>query len=346
MKDLLAVPPHRVTQLESIRDALLAHERIILTTHVNADGDGAGSEAAVLAWLKTRGKTVHIANPTAFPDSYKFLIEDTRVILDPGDPRTFEELQRADAVLVLDTGEPKRIGRIASSLSGKSVMVIDHHQPSDVGFTGTLVVDTSACATGELVYDLMTLTDLRQPWPALVNEGIYTAIVTDTGSFRFSNTSPRAHVIAGQMIAAGVDPELAYKRLFGTVPLRRIQLLRHALDSLEVDEEAGLAWISIPRELMEESGAGSEDLEGVVEHARSIQGTEVAILFRETADGATKVSLRSTGEIDVNAIARAFGGGGHIKASGAVLPDRLPRARERVLEAARAAIARNRRAGK
>lgn len=346
MKDLLAVPQHRVGPLSALRDALLSHERIVLTTHVNADGDGAGSEAAVFAWLRSRGRTVHITNPTAFPDAYKYLFDDTSCILDPGDPRLFEELQRADAVLVLDTGEPKRIGKIASSLSGKHVLCIDHHQPSDVAFNGLVFVDVDACATGELVYDLLSLTDLEQPWPRHVSEGIYTAIVTDTGSFRFSNTTPRAHAIAGRMIANGVDPELAYKRLFGTVPLRRVQLLRAALDSLEVDEQAGLAWISIPRDLMEESGAGSEDLEGIVEHARSIQGTEVAILFRETADGATKVSLRSTGDIDVNAIARVFGGGGHIKASGAVLPERLPAARARVLDAARAAVARSRGTGK
>jgi bifunctional oligoribonuclease and PAP phosphatase NrnA len=200
------------------------------------------------------------------------------------------------------------------------------------------VEDVSACAAGELVYDLLLTAGMPRPWPETVVNAIYTAIVTDTGSFRFSNTTRRAHAIAGDLLEQGVDPEAMFRRIYATVPLRRIELLRHALDHLQVDERYPITWISIERGVMERIGGSSEDLDGVIDHARSIEGTEIAILFRETADGSTKVSLRSAGDANVNAVARRFGGGGHIKASGALIPAPLPQVREQVLAAARAAL--------
>lgn len=339
MTDLLQVPSSRVAPLESIVRILAEHDNIVLTTHVNADGDAVGSECAVASWLEALGKTVHIVNPTTYPEQYRYLVQNPGWVVDLGSPQVSGVLQNAQVVLVLDTGEPKRIGKVASALSGRTVLLIDHHPRSDPGFTtDAALIDTSACATGELVYDLVSVAGLKAPWPEQLVQALYAAIVTDTGSFRFSNTSPRAHAIAGDLIRRGVDPEQAYKRLFGTVPLRRVQLLRAALDSLEVDPDLPITWISLPRAIMEEAGAGSEDLDGLVDHARSVEGTEVAILFREVADGSTKVSLRSNGDFDVNAIARKFGGGGHIKASGAVLGAPMATAREKVLSAVRQAM--------
>lgn len=334
----MEIPEPRREGLLRALSGLRQAQRIVLATHVNADGDGAGCQAAMAAWLIRQGKTAHITNPTPYPELYRHLVEDPSWIVDPGDARAAKILPDADTLLVVDTGEPKRIGRILGSASGKSVIVIDHHPPSDPGFRATAVLDPSACATGEMVYDLFQLAGLPEPWPLSYCEGIYTAIVTDTGSFRFSNTTFRAHLVAGDLIRRGVDPELAYKRIFATVPLRRVQLLRAALDSLQLDGELPITWISIPRELMLETSATADDMDGLVDHARAIEGTEVALLFRETADGGTKVSLRSNGDVDVNAIARQFGGGGHIKASGAVLAGDLESARQKVLDATRVAL--------
>jgi phosphoesterase RecJ-like protein len=336
--ELLAVPAHRRETLGRIIAGLRSSDRIILTTHVNADGDGAGCEAAVLGWLRDEGKQAHIVNPTPYPEPYRHLIQHPDAIADPNDPRQPEILSSAQTVLVLDTGEPKRIGRILGGISGKSVFVIDHHPPTEPGFRGVALLDPIACATGELVFDLFHIANVPEPWPRTYCEGIYTAIVTDTGSFRFSNTTERTHVIAGDLLRRGIDPEAAYRRLFATVPLRRVALLRAALESLRVDDELPITWLTIPRNLMVETGATAEDLEGLVDHARDVQGTEVALLFRETSDGGTKVSLRSNGDVDVNAVARQFGGGGHIKASGAVVAAPLDEAVERVLEATRAAV--------
>ncbi|MGQ0815520.1 MAG: DHH family phosphoesterase [Gemmatimonadota bacterium] len=336
--DLTRVPARRIEPLERISAALNAAQRVVLITHVNADGDGAGSEAAVAEWLKRLGKQVHITNPTTFPQLFRYLVTDD-VVLDHTDTRATAAIREAEMVFVLDTGEPKRIGRHLDAAITRPIAVLDHHPASVVGFTSDLVyLDTEACATGELVYDLLKVSGYDGEWSARMSEGIYTAIITDTGSFRFSNTTPRAHAIAGEMIGLGVDPELMYRRLYGTVPMRRITLLRAALDNLEADAELPLTWISISRDAMSASGATSDDLEGLIEYARSIEGTELAILFRETNDGGTKISFRSNGDTDVNALARQFGGGGHVKAAGALVSGSLEEAVPRVLEAARAAL--------
>jgi phosphoesterase RecJ-like protein len=319
-------------------DRIDAAERVVLTTHINADGDGAGSEAALAHWLSAAGKTVTIVNPTPFPAMFRFLLEDPAVVAGIGSPAADHALAEADLVVVLDTAEPARIGRVAKAIAGKTVVVIDHHVRSDTMLEGVMLQDVSACATGELVFDLLEAAELPVPWSQSILEGLYTAVVTDTGSFRFSNTTPRAHQVAGELIAQGVDPEQMYRRIYATVPLRRVELLRHALERLEIDPDYPITWITIERGIMERLGTSSEDLEGVVDHARSIEGTELAILFRETADGSTKISLRSAGAVDVNAIARTFGGGGHVKAAGALIADRLNAARPRVLEAARSAL--------
>lgn len=333
-----AVPAHRIKKLQEIGGLLGRAEHVLLTTHVNADGDGTGSQTAIATWLTGAGKKAWIVNPTPFPAMYRHLVHDPECIANPGSPLAAKAMRSADLVVVVDTGEPNRIGRVANALSGKTVVVIDHHLASAPAIQGTVLQDASACATGELVYDLFATLELPRPWPAAITEAIYTAVVTDTGSFRFSNTSPRAHAIAGDLIASGVDPEAVYRRIFATVPLKRVKLLRHALDRLEIDPDVPMTWISIEPGVMESLGTTSDDLEGIIEQARSVEGTQVALLFRATSDGGTKVSLRSSGRVNVNAIARQFGGGGHMKASGALIGRPLDDVLPLVLEATRAAL--------
>ncbi len=337
MSELLNVPEERREALQGVLTLLEGAARILLTTHVNADGDGAGSEAALAIWLSARGKDVRIANPTAYPDVYRYLLPDPGLVFDPGQRRSVAA--HVDLVAVLDTGEARRIGRIAPALEGRKVVIVDHHPSAEATIRAEAAVqDTTACATGELIFDLLRLAGGEAEWPAGIAPALYAAIVTDTGSFRFANTTPRTHAIAAELLRRGVDPEAEYRRLFGRVPLKRVRLLRAALDTLEVDDTLPIAWMTLPRTLMDENEASAEDLEGVIEHARSIEGTEVALLFRETVEGGTKVSLRSNGLVDVNAIARQFGGGGHVKASGILMGAGLDTARAQVLETTRLAV--------
>ncbi|HUH13532.1 MAG TPA: bifunctional oligoribonuclease/PAP phosphatase NrnA [Longimicrobiales bacterium] len=340
------VPGERREALTALLRRLEEARAVVLTTHVNADGDGAGSEAAVAAWLEQRGTTVHIVNPTPFPEEFRFVLPGDAVVAPLGAAATREILAAADLIFVLDTAEPKRVGKLDRWLGRGDVAVLDHHPTAEGAIQGVGLADPTAAATGELVYDLLRIAEEEEqrkggaarPWPPSLVEALYTAIVTDTGSFRFANTTPRVHRIVADLLHRGVDPEKLYRRIYGTVPLSQVRLLRSALEGLDADPELPLTWISVPWSVARASGATSRDFDGLVEHARSVEGTEIAILFREVADGSTKVSLRSNGAADVNAIARAFGGGGHVKAAGTVIGAPLTEARRQVLGAARAAL--------
>jgi phosphoesterase RecJ-like protein len=212
-------------------------------------------------------------------------------------------------------------------------LVIDHHIASDDPAGNIVLTDVTACATGELVYDLACALDFKIT-PAIATS-LYAAILTDTGSFRYSNTSPRCHAIAADLLATGVDPEESYVRIYASAPVGRVRLLGEVLGTLGVDEEVGLSWLSMHAGALEKYGVRQEDLDGIVEHARSIAGTKMALFFRDLGYGKVKVSFRSTGATDVNAFARQFGGGGHAKASGALIAGSLDEVRDRVIAAAR-----------
>lgn len=330
--DLLAVPESRAAQLRTVLDRLLAARRVALVTHVHADGDGAGSEAAIAAWLEGAGVRAVIANPTPFPDTFRFLLHRPDLPAAPGE-ETERAVREADLVLVLDTSEAQRVEPLAPLMRPERTVVVDHHPagPETVGGFG--VQDPTAAATGELAYDLLTLAGAGWTHSAVL--GIYVALVSDTGSFRYANTSPRVHAIAAELMARGVDPEAVYRRLFATAPPRRLHLLREALGNLHTDDRLPLAWMVVDNSVAERLKATSEDFEGLIEHARSIEGTEVALLFRGTQNGETKISFRSNGETDVNRIARQFGGGGHVKAAGALVPGAPAEVAPKVVEAVR-----------
>jgi phosphoesterase RecJ-like protein len=182
------------------------------------------------------------------------------------------------------------------------------------------------------VYDLGCCLDFDIT--PVIAQALYAAILTDTGSFRYSNTTPRCHAMAADLLAAGVDPEEMYVRIYASAPAGRVRLLADVLSTLGLDAKRGLAWLSMGPGALEKYDVRQEDLDGIVEHARSIAGTRMALFFRDLGYGKVKVSFRSTGEVDVNAFARQFGGGGHAKAAGALIPGSLEEVRERVIAAA------------
>lgn len=334
MRDLLAVPAHRREAIERLARELRAGRSIVLTTHMNADGDGCGSETALARLLAQRGMTSTIVNPTPWPAMFDFLLGDDISVAEP-QQGGIEALQRADALCVLDISDIKRLSRLADTVRAFQGprLVIDHHVPSDDPPGDDIVSDTSACATGELVFDVAMVLGLEIT-PAIANS-LYVALVTDTGGFRFSNTSPRCHAIAGQLLATGVEPEEMYQRIYASMPVGRLTLLREALATLEVDPAYGLTWISVAAGSLEEHGVRSEDLDGIAEHARSVAGTRMAIFFRDLGHDRVKISFRTTRGVDANAFARQFGGGGHVKAAGAMVEGSLADVQQRVIAAAR-----------
>ena len=327
----LEIPRARSDAIKRIAEALAGIPTVAITTHINADGDAAGSVAAMARLLPQLGPKAIIVNPTPWPALFAFL----KGGLDDRTGSGAEALRSAGALISLDVSDVKRLGSLAGAaraLPGPRI-VIDHHVPTDEPAGDIVLSETSACATGELLYDFATVLGLKMD--VAVAEALYTAILTDTGGFRYSNTTPRAHVIAAQLIAIGVDPELTYRRIYASLSPGRLQLLRDALDTLGVDPKFGIAWVSVSNEAMDRYGVSSDDLDGIVEHPRSVAGTRVALFFRDLGYGKVKVSFRSTGDVDVNALARQFGGGGHEKASGALVTGKLDDVRERIVNATR-----------
>jgi phosphoesterase RecJ-like protein len=329
---LLSASEARRAAIQRWFDALRPGMTVALSTHINADGDGCGSETALARLLAQCGIHCRIVNPTPWPGMFQFLLGDD---VENATARGAAALADVDALIVLDINDSRRLGQLADRVRSLTVpiSVIDHHVAGDEPVGTLSVTDTSACATGELVYDIAMALDLEITPP--IAQSLYAAILTDTGSFRYSNTSPRAHAIASHLLAAGVDPEEMYRRIYAQVSVGRLQLLREALGTLEVEPEIGLSWISVHADAMDRFRVTSEDLDGIVEHPRSISGTKLALFFRDLGHGKVKVSFRSTGQVDVQQLASRYGGGGHAKASGALLTGSLETVRPQVVGDAR-----------
>lgn len=325
------IPDARREIIERMGATLREGATAVLSTHVNADGDGCGSEVALSLLLAQRGIASRIVNPTPWPAMFDFLLNGIR----EESRRGAGALGKADLLIVVDISDIRRLGSLTEPVRAMKGprLVIDHHVPAEEPPGDIVLADTAACATGELVYDFAQVLDLDVT-PEIAR-ALYTALLTDTGGFRFSNTSPRCHAIAAQLLATGVDPEEMYRRIYASVPVGRLHLLRDALHTLEVDESVGLSWISLPAGVMEKYALRSEELDGIAEHPRSIAGTRMAIFFRDLGHGQVKVSFRSAGAVDVNRFAKRFGGGGHAKAAGALIPGSLETVRARVVGEAR-----------
>lgn len=334
--DYLSVPAARRDAILQLADHWRAGATAALSTHINADGDGCGSETALARLLAQRGMQVRIVNPTPWPDLFAYLLGND--VID-ATAKGADGLRGIDMLVVVDINDVSRLGNIADAVRGLTVprLVIDHHVPGRDPAGQVVLADTAACATGELIFDVARVLDLEIT-PAIARS-IYTAILTDTGGFRFSNTTARCHAIAAELMSAGVDPEETYRRVYASAPVGRVRLLAEVLQSLGVDESLGLSWLSMRAGALAEYGVRQEDLDGIVEHARSIAGTKLAIFFRDLGHGKVKASFRSTGAFDANVFARRYGGGGHARASGALIAGTMDEVRDRVLADARAELA-------
>jgi phosphoesterase RecJ-like protein len=330
------VPENRRARARDVATALLGARRIVMTTHVNADGDGVGSEIALLHLLASQGREAAIVNPTPIPERYQFLVEGVAARdLSSG---VAAAIKASDLILVLDISDLGRLGNLAEQVRARGVKVacIDHHASPGTLPDGPKLVDPEASATAELVYDLA----VEAGWPieSEAARALYVGLMTDTGGFRFGNTTPRVLRLAASLLEAGVHPERLYEQVYATASVGRIRLTAQVLDTLVVEPEYGLSWVTVPAGALERHGASADDLDGLVEFARSVQGTRLALLFRTLANGKVKVSFRSVGDFDVSEFAHQFGGGGHAKASGASIEGGLDEVQQKVLAAARAAL--------
>ena len=300
----------RERALEVIRNG----ERFLLVTHEHPDGDALGSLIAMHGVLTALGKDSLMfmaAEELPLPYEYRFFALDGLVSLPP------EDLDER-IVIFLDCGNIDRNPVEVVQRNGSRILNLDHHHDNTRFGDVNMVVPDASC-TAEIIWDLMHALGVHPTRE--VAEALYVAVVTDTGKFMYENTGPRAHLMAADLIAAGIDVHEIYRRLYEGMPYSKLELLGRALAHVRRYDDGQLTIAVLGRDDFRMSGADDSHSEGVIDHLRSVEGTKVAALARELVDaageGRKKVSLRSTdGEIDVSAIARAGGGGGHRRAAG------------------------------
>jgi phosphoesterase RecJ-like protein len=306
---------------EKVRECINRGQRFVLTTHVNPDGDGLGSEAALAHFLHKLGKDVFIYNCSAVPSNYKFLDPENKMIV--YNPEIHKEsLLTADYIVILDISDWERLRAVGLTVKDLRIkkICIDHHPPQDK-FGDINLVDTAACSTGEIVYDLIRF--CNGTINNRIAEALYTCIVTDTGSFKFSNTNARAHIIAGELVNAGVRPQEVYQKIYEHQAPSKVKLLGYVLYNLQYEENGRIAWIKVSKDTLETIGAKPQETEGFADYPRMVDGVEVIIMFIELDKNRLKVSLRSKGNYVINQIAQKLGGGGHAYAAGVLIKGRL-----------------------
>ncbi|HHW55911.1 MAG: bifunctional oligoribonuclease/PAP phosphatase NrnA [bacterium] len=315
----------------------------LLISHIDPDGDAIGSLLALGLSLQRAGKRVIMANPHGVPQVFRFLPGWREVRSEYGE-LAVGELADLEVVVTLDTATEERLGDWGQVLkdSSAAVLNIDHHLTNTRYGHVNWIEATSS--TGELVQAL--LSKLGWEIEADIALCLYTAIVTDTGSFRYENTTYETHCNVAALLQRGINPAQATEYIYETRREAAVRLLGRALETLQLSPDGRIAWLTITASTLAAVGARGEDVNGIVNYAKEIAGVEVGILFQETGDGAIKVSLRSRPSgVNVSDIAQNFGGGGHPRAAGCLVQGSLDQVQEKVLAVAAAALAGREKAG-
>lgn len=292
---------------------------IMLTTHENPDGDGLGAECGLYYHLEEQKKNVRIINYSPLPMEYGFLNQDK--IFECYDKNLHDDwIKNIDLVIIFDVGDYLRIRTLVDIIENydKETMNIDHHpHPNDNSFTYNLV-DLSAAATGCMVYDYLKFA--RED--SILKKsllGIYTAAMTDTGCFKYSNTDKKCHEIAIESLSLGIENHKIYQNIYENSTKSRIKLMGNFLSNLNYELRGQLAWFTISEEMLNLANATKADIDGFTDMVRTINGVEVALMIFQQDSTSCRINFRSKGKYSVNDIAKNFGGGGHAFAAGAIL---------------------------
>jgi len=293
---------------QEIKSALKNVKTALIATHVDPDGDAIGSTLALGMVLEQLGIKASYYCQDSVPQIYRFLAGSDQI------KREVRDFSRFDAAFVLDSSDLSRVGSLdVKGLAGK-VINIDHH-PDNTLFGDVNCVKRSSCV-GELVYELAGLFKIKVD--KKMADCLYTSIITDTGNFRYDNTSVKTFLIAAELIKAGVSTHDLTTRIYDNKSVQAVRIAGIALSNVKFSGDRQVGWSVVTEEMMSEVGAKSEDVVGIVDAIRAIEGVEVAIFFREEK-GRVKINFRSKDRVNVSELAKRFGGGGHIKAAGAVV---------------------------
>lgn len=315
--------------IKQIVNRLKQSRTLLVASHVNPDGDAVGALLALGLALKSMNKGVCIYNQSAIPAVYRFLPSVSNI------GQTVAQPMEYDAVVVLDCGSIERLGSIAADVRNTPMIInIDHHM-TNTRFGHIHLIDPTACATAEIVYRLIK--QLPVKIDRAIAMAIYTGILTDTGSFRFSNTNKASFAICSEMIECGANPYEVAQFVYGHYSLGRIKLLNLALDSLEISANGKMSIMSLTQDMMDNTGTQVEDIDGIINYARRIEDVKIAALIHEVAGNGRDrrqyhVSLRSDGSVNVAHIAAYFGGGGHANAAGFSAEAALPELKNKIVQ--------------
>lgn len=302
-------------------------KRVLVVSHTAPDGDAIGSALAAAEIVRTLGGSAVVLSHDPFPSSLAFLPGLDRVLVQTAMPRDWPDAY--DLVLVLECPELDRTG-FEAELGRHPILSIDHHVTT-VPYGEINYLDPKAPAVGEMLLRVADAAGVVvTPETATC---LYTALVTDTGDFRYSNATPRAFAAAARLVEAGARPHAIAEELWGHTPARVIRLKAATLSTLELLAGGRIAMISCDRAMLERTGAAAADTENLINIPRSIDGVEVAVLLKDFKPGSVRVSLRSRDRVDVQAVAARFGGGGHRAAAGCAVPGTLAQARETIVAA-------------
>lgn len=313
--------------LENIVNILKTKRSFLIGAHVNPDGDSLGCVCAMGIALERLGKEVMLVSPDGVPEMYSFLPHSAEI-----ESRVPSDVS-FDVGVVLDCEDLSRLGPVEEAFKRCSTLIeIDHH-PGRERDGMTQLVRPTAAAAGEIVLNLLRVAGMR------IDDDIatclLTAIITDTGSFRFSNVTPDTLRAAADLLECGASISEIAHHVYESRSASSIRLLGFALSSLKTTAGGRIAWASLSREQMAMCDASEAETEGLVNYVRSVRGARVGLLFRETPDGTTRVSLRSRDGSDISQVARLFGGGGHRMAAGCTIDRPLAEAEEIVIGAVR-----------
>lgn len=313
--------------LEAVKARILENASFLVVPHEDPDGDTLGSATGLSQALKSLGKSVQIFLPKPPSPMYLWMAD----LYQEFAVDALEKIKPHQVIIVVDCGSTQLIKASAPLLKEGSVINIDHH--GDNGRYGQINwVDGSYASTTMMIYDLIR--SLQVPLTSPIVVPLYAGLVTDTGNFAFSNTNSRVFEMAAQCASFGVTPYEIYSRLFESRPINSLKLLGLALSRIETNPQKNIGWISVGKEMLKEAGALPSETDGIINYLRTIDSLQVALVFRENENGKIKVSLRSKSGIDVNRIAKEFGGGGHPKAAGCTLENSsLDEAVEKVIAA-------------
>lgn len=319
-------------QMQSAVAAISAAKKIVLACHVNPDGDALGSLLGLGLAIESAypKKDLTFLSQDGVPDMYRFL---------PSSARVQRETTRTDfdLAIVVDSGDLSRVGpRVRPAILATPLqMDIDHHV-GEGAFGDIRLLESRSAATAEIVYDLIHALEI--PITQEIATCLFTGVITDTGSFRFMNVTPRTLRIAAALIEAGAAPAVIAEQVFDNRPFSATRLMGLALSSLQSASGGKIVWAKVSREDFESAGATDEETEGIINYARAVRGADIALLFREAVKGKIRISLRSCEGVDVAKVAAQFGGGGHRMASGCSFTGTLEQAEAALLPACQAAL--------